>query len=272
MLNFKKSIVGVLTLAAFTFTGNAALAASCPKTGGIMKFGVKAEPPTYDMHGTNSYAVMHFVAQHYSTLLTFDWNKFPKLEGDVADTWNQSADGLKYTFKLKKGIKFHDGTALTSADVKATYDRLRNPPKGVISVRKALFSSISSIETPDDNTVVINLSKPDAFMMDGFASPFNAIYSAKDIAKDPKWHLKNVNGTGPYKFTSHSKGESWKAAKYDGFHHGDNCLDGTEGYRIKKLGEPLIGGQIMAEWRGTSPPERVMLKKEMGDDLSLIHI
>ena len=111
MLNFKKSIVGVLTLAAFTFTGNAALAASCPKTGGIMKFGVKAEPPTYDMHGTNSYAVMHFVAQHYSTLLTFDWNKFPKLEGDVADTWNQSADGLKYTFKLKKGIKFHDGTA-----------------------------------------------------------------------------------------------------------------------------------------------------------------
>ena len=268
MLNFKKSMVGVLTLAAFTFTGNAALAASCPKTGGIMKFGVKAEPPTYDMHGTNSYAVMHFVAQHYSTLLTFDWNKFPKLEGDVADTWNQSADGLKYTFKLKKGIKFHDGTALTSADVKATYDRLRNPPKGVISVRKALFSSISSIETPDDNTVVFNLSKPDAFMMDGFASPFNAIYSAKDIAKDPKWHLKNINGTGPYKFTSHSKGESWKAAKYDGFHHGDNCLDGTEGYRIKKLGEPLIGGQIMAEWRGTSPPERVMLKKEMGDDVS----
>ena len=102
MLNFKKSIVGVLTLAAFAFSGNAALAASCPKTGGIMKFGVKAEPPTYDMHGTNSYAVMHFVAQHYSTLLTFDWNKFPKLEGDVADTWNQSSDGLTYTFKLKK--------------------------------------------------------------------------------------------------------------------------------------------------------------------------
>ena len=119
MLNFKKSIVGVLTLAAFTFSGNAALAASCPKTGGIMKFGVKAEPPTYDMHGTNSYAVMHFVAQHYSTLLTFDWNKFPKLEGDVADSWNQSSDGLKYTFKIKKGIKFHDGTPLTSADVKA---------------------------------------------------------------------------------------------------------------------------------------------------------
>ena len=87
MLNFKKSMVGVLTLAAFAFTGTSAVAASCPKSGGILKFGVKAEPPTYDMHGTNSYAVMHFVAQHYSTLLTFDWDNFPKLEGDVADSW-----------------------------------------------------------------------------------------------------------------------------------------------------------------------------------------
>jgi len=268
LLNLKKSIVGVLTLAAFAFTGTSAIAASCPKSGGILKFGVKAEPPTYDMHGTNSYAVMHFVAQHYSTLLTFDWDNFPKLEGDVADSWNQSSDGLTYTFKLKKGIKFHDGTALTSADVKATYDRLRSPPKGVISVRKALFSSISDISTPDANTVIFKLSEPDAFMMSGFASPFNAIYAEKDIKRDPRWHLKNVNGTGPYKFVSHSKGESWKAAKYDGFHHGDNCLDGTEGFRIKKLGEPLIGGQIMAEWRGTSPPERAMLKKEMGDNVS----
>ena len=116
----------------------------CPKSGGILKYGVKAEPPTYDMHGTNSYAVMHFVAQHYSTLLTFDWNNFPKLEGDVAESWQQSSDGLRYTFKIKKGIKFHDGTPLTAADVKATYERLRNPPKGVISVRKALFSPISS--------------------------------------------------------------------------------------------------------------------------------
>ena len=268
MLSFKKGLIGGIALLSFALSGNLALSASCPKTGGILKYGVKAEPPTYDMHGTNSYAVMHFVAQHYSTLLTFDWNKFPKLEGDVADSWKVSSDGLTYTFKIKKGIKFHDGTPLTSKDVKATYDRLRNPPEGVISVRKALFSSISDISTPDDSTVVFKLSSPDAFMLDGFASPFNAIYSAKDIAKDPKWHLKNINGTGPYKFVAHKKGESWKAEKFADFHHGDNCLDGTESFRIKKVAEPLSGGQIMAEWRGTAPPERVLLKKEMGDNVS----
>ena len=201
MLSFKKGLIGGIALLSFALSGNLALSASCPKTGGILKYGVKAEPPTYDMHGTNSYAVMHFVAQHYSTLLTFDWDKFPKLEGDVADSWKVSSDGLTYTFKIKKGIKFHDGTPLTSKDVKATYDRLRNPPKGVISVRKALFSSISDISTPDDSTVVFKLSSADAFMLDGFASPFNAIYSANDIAKDPKWHIKNINGTGPYKLS-----------------------------------------------------------------------
>ena len=101
MLSFKKGLIGGIALLSFALSGNLALSASCPKTGGILKYGVKAEPPTYDMHGTNSYAVMHFVAQHYSTLLSFDWNKFPKLEGDVADSWNVSSDGLTYTFKIK---------------------------------------------------------------------------------------------------------------------------------------------------------------------------
>ncbi|MDA0763471.1 MAG: ABC transporter substrate-binding protein [Proteobacteria bacterium] len=268
MLSFKNSMVGVIALTSIAFSATTAMSASCPKTGGILKYGVKAEPPTYDMHGTNSYAVNHYVAQHYSTLLTFDWKKFPKLEGDIADSWTQSSDGLTYTFKLKKGIKFHDGTPLTSADVKMSYERMKSPPEGVISVRKALFGPISTISAPDAHTVVFKLSKPDAFMMDGFASPFNVIYSVKDMKKDPKWHIKNINGTGPYKFAGHRSGEAWKAVKYEGFHHGDNCLDGTEGYRIKKLAEPLIGGQIDTELRGTAPPERVMLSKEMGDKVT----
>ena len=123
-----------------------------------------------------------------------------------------------------------------------------------------------SIETPDDYTVVFKLNSPDAFMMDGFASPFNAIYSAKDIAKDPTFPVKNVNGTGPYKFDEHVKGEAYIGERYDDFHHGDNCLDGTVGYSIKGIVEPLVGGQIMAEWRGVAPPEVKTLQEQMGDD------
>ena len=165
---------------------------SCPEQGGTLKYGVKAEPPNYDMHGTNSYAIMHFVAQHYSTLLTFDWENFPKLEGDIAKSWEMADDGLSYTFKLHENVKFHDGTPLTSADVKASYERIAFPPEGVLSQRKALYGSLESVETPDDYTVVFKLNSPDAFMMDGFASPFNAIFSAKDLEKDMNLSLIHI--------------------------------------------------------------------------------
>jgi len=73
------------------------------------------------VHATNAYGVMHFLPQHYSTLLTFDWDNFPELVGDLAEEWEMSEDGMTYTFKLREGVEFHDGTPLTSADVKATY-------------------------------------------------------------------------------------------------------------------------------------------------------
>ena len=73
----------------------------------------------------------------FSTLLTFDWENFPKLEGDIAKSWEMAEDGLSYTFKLHENVKFHDGTPLTSADVKASYERIAFPPEGVLSQRKA---------------------------------------------------------------------------------------------------------------------------------------
>ena len=60
-----------------------------------------------------------------------------------------SPDGLTYTFKLHQNVKFHDGTPLTSADVKASYERIIRPTGGVISVRKAYYADFGAIETPD---------------------------------------------------------------------------------------------------------------------------
>ena len=92
---------------------------------------------------------------------------------------------MTYTFKLHPNVKFADGTALTSADVKATYDRLRNPPQGVVSTRKATFDDIDTIETPDPLTVVFKMKAVNASMLEHFASPWNVIYTAKDLAENP---------------------------------------------------------------------------------------
>src|SRR6476661_10533064 len=98
------------------------------RSGGLLKFAVGAEPPNYDCHANSSFAFIHPVRPHYNTLLKFDTTKYPAIKGDLAESWTVSKDGLTYTFKVRKGVKFHDGTNFTSEDVKATYDRIRKPP------------------------------------------------------------------------------------------------------------------------------------------------
>jgi peptide/nickel transport system substrate-binding protein len=241
--------------------------AMAQKRGGTLTYGVKSGIPSYDLQASTSYGILHRVEQHYSLLLTFDWKNYPKLVGDVAESWTVSPDQLTFTFKIRKGIKFHDGTPLTAKDVAASYERMRNPKEGVISPRKALFASIKTIEVPDDHTVVFKLSGPDSFALYNFAAPYNAIYAAHDMDKPGNWHAKNINGTGPYRFVEYVKGEQWIAKRYEDYHFKDNYIENTIGFTIKDITTPLIGGQIMAEFRSVSPPERVNIEKQMGENV-----
>src|SRR5829696_3915426 len=127
----------LLLLAAVLLTAPVFAAEQTPRSGGLLKFAVGAEPPNYDCHANSSFAFIHPVRPHYSTLLKFDTAKYPAIKGDLAESWTLAKDGLTYTFKLRKGVKFHDGSNFTAEDIKATYDRLRKPPPGVLSLREA---------------------------------------------------------------------------------------------------------------------------------------
>src|SRR5829696_8811591 len=143
-----KGIAGAFALGAGGFHWDAAHAqgaATAVKRGGNLNFAISAETPHYDPHGSDTYATLHFAAPFYSTLLRFDLDKFPEVEGDLAQSWDIAPDLMSYTFKLHPGVKFHDGATLTSADVKATYGGLRNPPQSVVSTRQATFRNIGMI-------------------------------------------------------------------------------------------------------------------------------
>ena len=107
--------------------GGTALADTAPKRGGTLEFAVDAEPPNYDCHANVSFAVLHPIAPHYSTLLKFDTANYPQVEGDLAESWTVSPDKLTYTFKLRPNVLFHDGSRLTSEDVKASWERIARP-------------------------------------------------------------------------------------------------------------------------------------------------
>src|SRR5206468_2977963 len=94
-----------------------------PRSGGELVFVVPSEPPSYDAHQEETFGVIHPMAPHYNTLLRVDPNDRTgtKPVGDIAESWTVSKDGLTYTFKIRRGVKFHDGSELTSKDVKASH-------------------------------------------------------------------------------------------------------------------------------------------------------
>lgn len=84
-----------------------------PRRGGTLEFAVLVEPGNYDCHGNISFAFLHPIAPHYSTLLKFDAPNYPQIVGDLAESWTVSPDRLTYTFKLQPNVLFHDGSRLT---------------------------------------------------------------------------------------------------------------------------------------------------------------
>ena len=244
-----------------------------PKKGGTLTFAISAEAPHYDPHASDTYATLHFAAPFYSTLLRFNLARFPAVEGDLAESWTAAPDLMTYTFKLRPNVKFADGTAFTSADVKATYDRLRSPPQGVVSTRRATFSDIGTIETPDPLTVVFKMKAVNAAMLEHFASPWNVIYAAKDLAADPASPRTKINGTGPYTFVEHVKGSHVSGKKNDSyFKQGLPYLDGWKGVftlQAAAMLNAVQGGQVLGEFRGISPAERDRLVAAMGDKIRI---
>jgi peptide/nickel transport system substrate-binding protein len=247
--------------------------AQTPKRGGILKFAVSAEPPNYDCHGATSFAFIHPVRPHYNTLLKFDEPNYPKVKGDLAQSWQVAPDGLTYTFRLKPNIKFHDGTPMTSADVKATYERIANPPQGVVSIRKAAYADISAIETPDPQTVVFKLKSRNASMLTNFASPWDCIYSAAKIKAEPNFPVKNVLGTGPFRFVEHAAGSHWVGERFKDYFEKDRpYLDGFRAIFITNTAarvNALQAGEVLSEFRGHSPADRDKLKAALGDKIEV---
>lgn len=240
-----------------------------PKHGGILTYAVALELPNYDCHAADGYQTIHVLAPHYSTLLRMDPAHYPQIMGDLAESW-EVKDNRTYIFHLYPGIRFHDGSPLTSTDVKVSLDRVRNPPPGVVSIRQPQFADVTSIETPDDRTVVIRTEKPDASLLTILASPWNCIYSAKLLKENPDYPAKIVMGSGPFRFVEHVAGSKWVGRRFENyFRPGLPYLDGFEAYFISRsvLTNALEGGQVMAEFVGVSPVERDGLVKAMGDKI-----
>ncbi|MBX3530226.1 MAG: ABC transporter substrate-binding protein [Rhizobiaceae bacterium] len=241
--------LGMAGVAAAVLMSQGAFAQETPKRGGVFRHAVESESNTYDCHATATSFSLQVLAPHYDTLLRFDPMDYTKVIGGLAESWEQSDDGLKYTFKLHQGVKFHDGSDFDSKDIQATFDRIRKPPEGIVSSRQGQWQNIDTIETPDANTVVFTLKNPNPAQELLFANPWNCVYSAEKLAENPNYPATEVMGTGPFVFVENIKGSTWTAKRNENYFIKDKpYLDGIE---VNFIGGPgiinaLAGNQVDA--------------------------
>lgn len=250
--------------------------ADTAQQGGTLDFVVAGEAPSKDGHRETTYAVIHPYAPFYSLLIRV--NPEDPQSSDfvcdlcVGDVPKPTNGGRTFIFRIKEGVKFHDGTPLTAQDVKATYDKIIFPPEGVPSARKAFFKMVDSVAAPDDTTIVFDLKFPSGAFLPALATPFNWIYSKKDLDEHGfDWHRNNVNGSGPFKFVQHQPGAFVEGVRNDDYHHaGQPHLDGFKAVIAKKMSvriQAIRGNRAAIEFRGFPPKARDDLVNALGDKL-----
>jgi peptide/nickel transport system substrate-binding protein len=225
-----------------------------PKHGGMLRYGITMRPPHFDIHQSGTINTLAAMAVMFDNLIRRD----PRDSGqtiipDLAHSWEIAKDGTTYTFHLRQGVLFHDGAELTADDVKATFDRIRQPPQGVSIPRSVLFRAVSEITAPDKYTVQFKLSeaRPPNFIMSAIASGWNVIVRKKTL-EDNNYNLRKVQvypGTGPFRSVKFVENESWQFEKNPNYWNKPlPYLDGITFYHAlpfsTELGSAILSGRV----------------------------
>ena len=180
-----------------------------PDPDATLQVGLVLEPTNLDIRHTSGAAIEQILIDNiYEGLVSRDEENqiVPRLASD----YEVSDDGLTYTFTLNEGITFHNGTALTSADVVSSYEAVRTD---ATLQGNAEFASVASITAPDPTTVQIVLAEPDQNFLFSLTGPAGLVFQTGDATD-----LKTAeNGTGPFTLSRWNKGSTITFARYDAY-------------------------------------------------------
>ena len=270
-------LAAVLAVPIVALTAPAAFGET-PKRGGTLTYMIPADaPPTFDGHRETTYATVHTAAPFYSVLIRINPDNPASTTDFVCDLCTEmpkpTDDGRTYTFKIREGVKFHNGDKLTAEDVAASLQRIVFPPEGMLSPRSSDFEMVDKIEMADPTTVVIRLKFATSAFLPALADPFAWIYQKKILDKDPHWYEKNIMGSGPFKFVGYETGQSITGERNpDYYHEGKPYLDRIVGIYAPKQAtrvDAIRSDRAAIEFRGMPPASRDELKKSLGDQIAV---
>jgi peptide/nickel transport system substrate-binding protein len=255
-----------------------AAGAESPKRGGTLTFMIPADaPPSFDGHREGTFAMLHATAPFYSTLIRINPENPSSTTDFVCDLCTETPQptdaGRTYTFKLRDGVKFTDGSPLTAADVKASWEHIAFPPEGVISPRQSWYMMVDRIEAPDPKTIVFRLKFATNAFLPALADPFTFIYKKEKLDQDPHWYEKNILGSGPFRFVAYETGQAISGERNPDYYRADlPYLDGFRGIYADKQAtrvDAIRSDRAAIEFRGMQPSARDELKSALGDRVTV---
>ena len=260
------------------FPGSPAHADDTPKRGGTLTFMIPADtPPSFDGHRENTFATIHAVAPFYSVLIRANPENPADTTEFVCDVCVEipkpTDGGRSYAFQIRGDVRFQDGSVTTAHDVAASWNKIVDPPEGVISVRRGYYSMIDTIEAPDPKTVVFHLKFATAAFLPALADPYAFIYKKEILDRDPRWFEKNIMGSGPFRFKDYQAGQSVSGVRNpDYYRPGLPYLDGFIGIFADKQAvrvAAIKSDRAAIEFRGFPPATRDELVAALGDRLTV---
>jgi len=200
----KNRLLATLVVTVFLLGSLALVTAAdtAPDRGGELLVGLRQEIGNLDPHLATSFSSFRVIEVMYEGLLRHD--EGGALEPALASDWEISEDGKTYTFHIRKGVRFHDGTELTAEDVKASYNRILDPELG--SPQASRLQKIENMEVTDKYEIKITLSSKFAPFLNKVSGPGRAIVP-KSVAEGGENLKKKVAGTGPFTLSNWVPGE-----------------------------------------------------------------
>ncbi|HXE77876.1 MAG TPA: ABC transporter substrate-binding protein, partial [Rhodanobacter sp.] len=216
---FRRLRIGSVVLATLLTVGFAAQAFGqgmpAPSPNATLTIGIGVDLDTVDPAQQTTTTVQNVIDYGLQTLVAFDTQG--KIKPLLATSWETSKDGLTLTFKLRQGVKFHDGTPFNAEAVAFSLDRLIS---GKVKVPiGAGFKSMQSIEAVNPTTVAIHLKHPDPNLLPNLSTTMASVFSPTSASKDGNSPTNIVHpvGTGPYQLTHWTKGSEVVYTRVDDY-------------------------------------------------------
>jgi peptide/nickel transport system substrate-binding protein len=235
----------VKLLAAAAVALSFAAPASAQKSGGVLRVYHRDSPASMSILEEATISTVMPAMGVFNNLVVFDQhvpqNSLKSIVPDLAESWSWNADGTELTFKLRHGVKWHDGKPFTAADVKCTFDLLQGKAEAKLRVnpRRSWYGNLVEVTANGDDQAVFHLKRPQPALLTLLASGYSPIYPCH---VPPAQMRQHPIGTGPFKFVEFKPNESIKLVKNpDYWKPGLPYLDGIEYTIVTNRSTAILG-------------------------------